>query len=431
MILGRDRRAAAIAESDDLTTWSVGDVARSLRRARTVQGLRLEEVGQGAGVPIKDLRALEAAALDRFPDSLSALRAVRRAGDYLGLAGDQLALVLMERWSGRPSRAGGSPDPTSLYRTPGTTDGRGFADLGPPTEVPGSVPLGATREELFGPVASGPGTSEVIIGHPTTLAGTVTTVAETDTFGGSTTGNGTTGEKETDPAAGDAASAEAGASAEAAADGDTDTDGDTDDPRDTGEVEAVGGEAYPTGGNGRRRLAGTVETPPLWLRLFVIGLVLAVLAGIAGIAAHELGGHSHPGTSAGGHGASAHGASAHGAGGTGPGHTASSGGHGPTWAVKATSSTSATIDVGAPSFVVTVSAVGYPTWLQVKSAAGSQPVFSGMLETGQSHSFTGRQSLAVEVGSVAGHVTVTAGGKRVGTYAPPAAPYTMSFTSTH
>ncbi|MGH9088842.1 MAG: helix-turn-helix domain-containing protein [Acidimicrobiales bacterium] len=374
MVLGRDRRSALVANPGDISTWNVADVARALRRARTAQGLRLDEVGQAAGVSGRDLRSLESASLDRFPDSLSALRAVRRSADFLGLPGDQLALVLMERWPLRPPRGVSSEEPTSVVpavdRDPTVAvASTRTTDTGPPTEVEsGGRWRGAERRALFGAAtaACGPGTTEVVI---------------------------------------DDVRRHANGDGHAAIDGDG-SGGD--------ETQAVlVGAGSPAE---RGRLGIPDDAPPVWLRAVVIAIVVVVLAGVAGILVnnHSAGGGKHR-----------------------SGSTPSSSTNHSTATTKTTtkvaftaahtSPTSADITVGASSFTVTITAVGYPAWVQATSPTRSAPIFSGMLEPGSVQSFTVHQSLTVETGSVAGHAAVTVGSTKAGTYVPPAAPYYMTF----
>lgn len=365
-------------EPGDISAWNSADVARALRRARTAQGLRVDEVGQAAGVSAKDLRALESASLDSFPDSLSALRAVRRSADYLGLPGDQLALVLMERWPLRAHPGISPADPTSVVPAVGRGDTPtveatatgAAADTGPPTEVAAGRWRGAERRVLFGAAAAagGTGTSEVLIEDVRRHTGA----------GGRGAGND---------------------------DGFEETD------------------AVLVGGPGGRGAGHSLpdDAPPAWLRMVVVAIVVAVLAGVAGILVHGHGG----GTNASGTTASS------------TNHTTTKTTTTPTKSAKSTkkvaftiaktSPTSANITVGAPSFTVTITAVRYPAWVQATAPTKSAPVFSGMIYAGQVQSFPVHRSLTVETGSVAGHATVTVGSKQVGAYAPPAAPYYMTF----
>lgn len=383
MVLGRDRRAALAAPPRDISAWTATDVARALRRARTTQGLRLDEVGQGAGVSVQDLRALEAAALDRFPDSLSALRAVRRSADYLGLPGDQLALILMERWPLRAARGTPSEEPTSTVPAiDAATVGVPAIDAAPLTGVVARDRRKRSRQALLGAAAAaatGPGTSEVVLDEPTDQV----------VLGGAEKGR----------------------------------------VEDTQAVPLVTPEPPPARlrrhpGGDRRGIDGlrvkrpaaasAPDAPPAWLRVVVVAVVLAVLAGVTGIVVTNL----HHGPSRTKSPAAA---------------TKKTGGKSAAAAAKVTfttaptSATSADITVGASSFTVTIDAVGYAAWVQVTSPTQSAPLFSGMLYTGQSHTFAVHSSVTVETGSVAGHATVSVAGRQVGTYTPSAAPFYMTF----
>lgn len=382
MVLGRDRRAALAAPPRDISAWTATDVARALRRARTTQGLRLDEVGQGAGVSVEDLRALEAAALDRFPDSLSALRAVRRSADYLGLPGDQLALVLMERWPLRAARGTPSEEPTSTVpAVDATTAGVPAVDPAPPTEVVTGGRRKRSRQALLGAAAAaatGPGTSEVVLDEPTDQV----------VLGGP----GGTGVEDTQAVPLVA----------------------PEPPPARPRRDPVGVRRGIDGLRVKRPAASAPDAPPAWLRVVVVAVVLAVLAGVTGIVVTNL--HHSPSS-------------------TKPPAAATKKTSGKsasaaakvTFTTAPTSATSADITVGATSFTVTIDAVGYAAWVQVTSPTQSAPLFSGMLYTGQSHTFAVHSSVTVETGSVAGHATVTAGGKQVGTYTPSAAPFYMTF----
>lgn len=338
-----------MAEPNDVSAWTVAEVARALRRTRTTQGLRVDEVAQGAAVAVRDLQALESGSLDHFPDSLSALRTVRRSADYLGLPGDQLALVLMERWPLRAARQGvASSDPTSVV--PAVGGDATVVDSEPPTVVPGDRWTGASRDALFdaAAAASGPATSEVVLD---------------DVF---------------------------------------------EDPDATGQVQSVA-----TGPPDRGRVpAGANEAPPAWLRAVVVAAVVVALAVVAGLVLHGLGGGKAPPS---------------------PKKSAASKPTHPvvsdtvSFTSTSTSSTSAQIVVGSSSFTVTVSAVGYRAWVQVTAPTHHGPLYAGVLQPGQSQSFPVHQTLTVDVGSVAGHIAVTVGSKKVGSYVPPAAPYHLTF----
>ena len=89
----------------------------------------------------------------------------------------------------------------------------------------------------------------------------------------------------------------------------------------------------------------------------------------------------------------------------------------------------ATFAVRAKSFVVTISAVNGPTWVDAELSGSSSPLFEGILDAGGSKPFIVHGSLAVEVGSSAARVAVEVGSKQVASYVPPAAPFSMRFQS--
>lgn len=387
MVLGRDRRAALTTPPGDITAWTVADVARALRRARTAQGLRVDEVGQAAGVAARDLQALESGDLDRFPDSLSALRAARRSADYLGLPGDQLALVLMERWPLRARGPAAPDEPTSVVPAVAgeptittTTVEAAAPESGPPTAVvDGGRRKAARRGERRGVAAgSAPETSEVLID-------------DVRRHGERVDGDGHLGSEPDDDGV----------------DGDVSWD----------ETDAV---LVGAGAGSRRRPAVAGEpdgTPPVWLRAVVVAVVVAVLAGVAGILVHNHVGTHSPNTAVS----------------TSTTHSSTKKST-PTTAkvdftTHQTSPTTADLVVRAASFTVTISAVKGPAWIQVTAPTKSAPIYSGMLYAGQNHSFPVQTSITVETGSVAGHAAVTVGTKQVGTYTPPAAPFYMTFKS--
>src|SRR5487761_1592506 len=104
--LGYDRRmdmsTHALRADGVVEGFTAGDVARSLRRERSRQGLSVKDVSTRTGIPVAQLRAAETGALN-LPDQLSTLKTVRRYADFLGLPGDRYALALLEHW---PTKAG-------------------------------------------------------------------------------------------------------------------------------------------------------------------------------------------------------------------------------------------------------------------------------------------------------------------------------------
>ncbi len=113
MILNRD--GSTRRDSIENTPISVPEMGRILRRARTRQGLRIEDVYDQIAIPVADLESLESGTIDRMPDRVQLLKALRRYAEFLGLPGDRFALTLIDRW----------PD-LSMYRVSETTPPRGI-----------------------------------------------------------------------------------------------------------------------------------------------------------------------------------------------------------------------------------------------------------------------------------------------------------------
>ena len=92
------------------------------------------------------------------------------------------------------------------------------------------------------------------------------------------------------------------------------------------------------------------------------------------------------------------------------------------------SATTAAFDVPAARFTVTVAAAGGPCWVDVTAHATQAPLYAGVVDPGSPRSFSGRTPLVVELGSVAGRVSVSAPGVRSASYAPPAIPFNVTVT---
>jgi transcriptional regulator with XRE-family HTH domain len=89
----------------------------------------------------------------------------------------------------------------------------------------------------------------------------------------------------------------------------------------------------------------------------------------------------------------------------------------------------ASFNVSAPLFDVRVSATGGATWVSISGPLSSNPVFAGILQSGQSHVVTANHQLTVQIGSTAARLAVQVGHRVIGTYVPPGAPFTMTFTT--
>jgi len=356
----------------------VPELARTLRRVRTRQGLRLEDISVRGGMPLAHLEALESGTVDRMPDRVALVKTLRGYANFLGLSGDQFALALVELWPTAPSA---QPPVIAMQDTR-------------------SVPTAAGA-----PTAMVPATS--FAGTPTGQAATVATP-----LAGSWS---TTGTHQVVP-------------------GPSPTTGlATNGLADTGVTPAVVGRPH-------RPRRPARDRAPLWLRLVVGVVVLAILVAVAGLVIQEVQPswlrslgitHGHTGNT----------------GTTGGGVNTGEGGGTATTATTARSSsttstqpasgnlkltttgpTTASFGLKGPTANVAVAAVGSPSWVQVTAPTQTAPLFSGILQPGQQQSFPVHQSLVVEVGSAAAHLSVTEGGKPAGTYVPTVAPYTITFT---
>ena len=89
----------------------------------------------------------------------------------------------------------------------------------------------------------------------------------------------------------------------------------------------------------------------------------------------------------------------------------------------------ASFSVTAPLFAVRISAQGGDTWVSATSPLSKQPSFEGILDAGQSRLVSANHQLTVQIGSTAARVEVLVDNKVVGTYVPPGAPFTMTFTT--
>ncbi|MGH9092202.1 MAG: helix-turn-helix domain-containing protein, partial [Acidimicrobiales bacterium] len=128
---------------------SVPELARTLRRARTRQGLRLEDVSARTGLPLEQLQAIETGTVERIPDRVAILRTLRRYADHLGLPGDRFVLAAVDHW---PTTLG---HPTTVVAVPPAAGAVAGAVAGPSTvaTVAGAGP--ARARHVPGPVDTG------------------------------------------------------------------------------------------------------------------------------------------------------------------------------------------------------------------------------------------------------------------------------------
>jgi len=96
----RMRRRGGRRQKANSTPAAVGT---ALREAREVSGVELSDIQDRTGVPWPQLEALEAGNLSRFPDLRTALTAVRRYSDLVGLDVDGFARVVEEHWGTTPA----------------------------------------------------------------------------------------------------------------------------------------------------------------------------------------------------------------------------------------------------------------------------------------------------------------------------------------
>jgi hypothetical protein len=90
---------------------------------------------------------------------------------------------------------------------------------------------------------------------------------------------------------------------------------------------------------------------------------------------------------------------------------------------------SANFSVSAGVFDVRISASGGATWVSISGPLSTNPEFAGILQSGQNHVAVADHQLTVQIGSTAARVAVQAGSHVLGTYVPPGAPFTMTFTT--
>jgi len=141
---------------------SIPEIGRNLRRARTRQGLTLDDVSGRAGLAVSQLDALESGTADRIPDRVIVLKTLRRYADALGLPGDRYVLSMVEHWPAATVPPGASPT-VAIQQTPAGT--RVPVKTATPSPVDtGAIPVtSAVRpprvEEPASSVSSGTGAS--------------------------------------------------------------------------------------------------------------------------------------------------------------------------------------------------------------------------------------------------------------------------------
>ena len=367
---------------------SLPDLAVALRRARTRQGLRLEDVAGRTGIPTAQLEALESGTTDRLADQIVTVRALRRYADFLGLPGDQFALLLVELWP-----VGGRSGPMAPL-APAYAD----AGVGSPTVVtvlPASG--GPTAASTVLPVAAGPPAAGILGSPPAP--------AFSDTAG--------------------VPAVPAGFIPAAVPEGVRYVTGSV--PvytaqtpvfvADTGQTPVVPGNRPPS--RSRRRRGVT------FLQVLVVLVGVLLVLGLAGLAINRW----HPQLLRTLH-------LPHSAIAPSPSTTPTSSATHPTtppapavFTITSSSAVAASATVRAPSFTLAVVPVGGPSWVQVSDASHPNPIFSQVVPALQAETFPNETTVTVQVGSSAGRIFIKVDNKVVGYYFPTTAPFTMTVTA--
>jgi hypothetical protein len=346
---------------------SVPELGRFLRQERSIKGLTVEDVSARTGLPQAMLEAFESGTVDRLPDQVQTVKALRGYAEALGLPGNDYALLLIDLW---PSYGGGPPvvvvqgNSVTGVSGPGTVDPVGVAAASGPYE--GDTAMVPLATPAAAPVAAA-----------AAAAAAPPTVTRTG-------------------------------------------------PEST--VHRVGGTSLPPDAGARpipMIFADTGVTPAVpsvhrhrrsrTLIAVVAIVVLALLVGVAGLVVHQvkpqwlhdigIGSSKNP-----------------------PARTASHRTTPPAPFQLATSSpTSATFIVREPSFVVKVVTVGGGSWIQASDTHHVNPIYSGELAANAQQTFTVNHSLTLQLGSKNARVFVSSGFKTLGFYFPQAAPFTLVF----
>jgi len=346
-----------------------------LRAARAAKGLDLATASAQTEIPIEQLQDLESGTVDRLPDRVAILKALSRYAAFLDLPSDQFVMTLVEHW---PTGAAGPAPVVVVHNGPATT-----ATTEPPVSAP-AAPLipRAPADDLSAPVVSPPapanGSRPTSIGVPAVgtpvLEGRHNTTAPVPTV-----------------------------------------------MADTGVTPAV------------RRTVGD-GLLMVFVRSLVVVAMILVAVGTAWLVINKV--HPQgladlrlPYTS-------------HGAGGVGvattPTPTLTTHATTPHPAIRASApamhllsadASQASFSVSTPQFAVRISAQGGDTWVSASGPLSSQPDFQGIVKSGQSQLVTADHQLTVQIGSTAARVAVQVNSRVIGTYVPPGAPFTMTFTT--
>jgi cytoskeletal protein RodZ len=360
---------------------SLPDLAVSLRRARTRQGLRVEDVSGRTGIPAGQLEALESGTADRLADQIVTVRALRRYADFLGLPGDQFALLLVELWP-----VAGRPGPIAPA-APAYAD----AGVGGPTVVT-VLPAAAAAPPAYGGTAAA---VTGVVGTPPAPAFPDDTAGVPAVPGGFTPAPVPEGVRYV---TGSAPAYTAQVPAFVA---------------DTGQTPVVPGNR--ADGRSRSRRGVTF----LQLLVGVVGVLL--ILGLAGLAIN----HWRPQLLRTLH--LPHSAIAPSTTSTTSSVTHPTAAPAPSvFTVTSSSPVAATATVRTPSFTLAVIPVGGPSWVQVSDASHPTPIFSQVVPALQGETFPNETTVTVQVGSSAARIFIKVDNKVVGYFFPSTAPFTVT-----
>lgn len=347
---------------------SFPDIGRVLRRARTRQGLRFEDVAVRTGLPVDQLEALEAGAVAAIPDRVVILKTLRRYADFLGLPGERLVVTMVELWPA-PGSAPGKVTATNPTVTGPGTEGLGTGSRrrpgDPPTAVVGPVP---------GPSATG------VLAPAGHLAGGI----DTGVY------------QELDPTAAHPAFR----------------------PPGPGPVDPLVSPALSAPDRAR---SGNRQGGPRALRLLVILVAVAIVVGVTGLILYRAEPHwfDHLGL---GHDTSATTSTTRATSSTSRGHPVPA----DSVTFTTTSAYSGTADVKVSNASLRIAVTSGQCWVDVTSAGQSSPLYAQLINSGNQQDFPIGQTLTVQLGSAAGHVFVVRHGKVIGSYIPQMAPFTLT-----
>lgn len=403
MILNRE--GASRRDDAPALPRSLPELGRFLRQERAMHGYTVEEVSGRTGLPQGILDAFESGTVDRLPDQVQTVKALRGYAEALGLPGNDYALLLIDLW---PSYGGGPPvvvvqgGPATGVTGPGAAEPVAVAPPSGPFEgdtamVPLATPLEAAAAAPVVAAAAAPPPAP----PPAPVAPPVTTPAPPP------------------PPAAPAPPPEAAPAPPPQAPPPAVAEG---------TVHRVGGTSPAPSTPGPLIFADTGVTPAVpavhrrrrsrWLAVVGAVLVLALVVGVTGVVLdhvkpqwlHDvgIGSTKHQPTAAAHH------------------HTTAP----PPFALVSSNPTSATFAVREPSFVVKVVTIGGGSWVQASDAHNINPIFSGQLAANAQKAFTVTHSLTLQVGSTSARVFVSSGFKTLGFYFPPAAPFTLVFNQT-